>query len=300
LINKKTGGKMQLDGYCPSLKIAFEYNGSQHYKTGFFSQLRTSNSVEHTIERDKQKVDLCKKKGIFLFVINYKDNLINLPKIIQKKSSKLGLDLSKVDFKKRINFSHIHQHNSKLIKMQKIARERGGKCLSDKYVNNITKLKWMCHKGHTWNAIPTHIVSSKSWCPVCQGRPANQPQKLTIEEMQKIARERGGKCLSKTYVNCATKLEWICSEGHKWKTRPDMLRRGSWCPVCAVKKITSHKLTIEEMKKIALKKKGNCLSTVYYDRTTKLMWECFYGHKWMATPANIKVGKSWCPVCKKI
>ena len=31
--------------------------------------------------------------------------------------------------------------------MQWIAEQRGGKCLSDNYVNDLTKLKWQCSKS---------------------------------------------------------------------------------------------------------------------------------------------------------
>jgi len=46
-------------------------------------------------------------------------------------------------------------------------------------------------------------------------------EKLTIKEMQEIAESRGGKCLSKEYVNNYTKLKWQCDEGHTWKATPN-------------------------------------------------------------------------------
>ncbi|ACC74283.1 hypothetical protein Bphy_5200 [Paraburkholderia phymatum STM815] len=41
--------------------------------------------------------------------------------------------------------------------MQVIARGRGGECLSERYVNNETKLRWRCAKGHEWDAKPMQI-----------------------------------------------------------------------------------------------------------------------------------------------
>ena len=47
-----------------------------------------------------------------------------------------------------------------------IAAERGGQCLSDTYRNNRSKLTWMCHKGHVWQAFCSRIKQG-SWCPEC-------------------------------------------------------------------------------------------------------------------------------------
>jgi hypothetical protein len=57
-------------------------------------------------------------------------------------------------------------------------------------------------------------------------------EKLTIKEMQKIAKSRTGKCLSKIYINNRTKLEWMCKKGHKWFAVADKIKGGSWCPYC--------------------------------------------------------------------
>ena len=113
--------------------------------------------------------------------------------------------------------------------MQEIAESRGGKCLSEKYGNTFTKLKWQCKKGHSWEATP-NSVKRGTWCPYCCGH-----EKLTIAQMQKIAESRGGKCLSKEYVNSLTKLKWQCKKGHVWEAKPSSVKRGTWCPGCAKK-----------------------------------------------------------------
>ena len=79
--------------------------------------------------------------------------------------------------------------------MHNFVSERGGKCLSTEYIHSTTKLKWECAEGHTWEARP-NSVKSGNWCRLC----SNVKISLTIEEMQKIAAERGGKCLSPEYI----------------------------------------------------------------------------------------------------
>jgi hypothetical protein len=169
--------------------------------------------------------------------------------------------------------------------MQQIAKEKGGKCLSKKYENNQTKLLWECSKGHRWKAIPN--IKRGSWCPYCAGRGK------TIKDMQKLAKKRGGKCISSKFLGARTKLLWKCAKGHNWKATPDSIRQGSWCLQCS----GSRKHTIEEMRQFAEKQGGKCLSERYLNNSSKLLWECSKGHQWRAVYSSIQSGK-WCPVCR--
>ncbi len=111
------------------------------------------------------------------------------------------------------------------------ATHEGGKCLSNVYTNANTRLIWKCKvKTHpSWDAIPNSIKRERgSWCIKCAKK-----EKGTIEEMQQIAKERMGKCLSSVYVNTETKLEWQCSRGHQWPATPHAIKAGQWCPYCA-------------------------------------------------------------------
>lgn len=78
-------------------------------------------------------------------------------------------------------------------------------------------------------------------------------KKLTLEEAQGIAKERGGKCLSKTYVNNRSKLTWQCSSGHVWKASLAHVKcNKSWCPRCHFDNL---KLSLDIAIKIATKKR---------------------------------------------
>jgi hypothetical protein len=310
--------------------------------------------------------------------------------------------------------------------MHKIALERGGKCLSEKYISARSKLEWQCAQGHEFKATPDHMIRGR-WCPNCssglgericraffeqlfktkfpksyppwllnktgrrleldgyskelklafehQGKhhyklveyfqrtqsrlyeqierdelkkhlckkcgvsliivpeiptllpidevkdhmkmecirngvvlpstfddtPINLIEaystaktKMALEELKFIARERGGRCLSHVYVNITTKLPWECKKKHQWKATPGSIKQGSWCPYCAGR----HK-TILDMIKLAESRGGKCLSNVYVNASTKLLWQCPNGHKWLAIPDSIRRG-TWCPTCAKI
>ena len=111
--------------------------------------------------------------------------------------------------------------------MRAVARERGGKCLSDTYVDNRTPMEWECALGHTWDQKAGHILSGH-WCGKCHG---NAP--LDLAEFKEIAEQRGGKCLSRKYVNIGTNLRWECAEGHRWEATPGNVKRGTWCKECS-------------------------------------------------------------------
>lgn len=175
--------------------------------------------------------------------------------------------------------------------MQALAKKRGGECLSMAYRNLNGKLTWRCAVGHEWIATGNDVKNNGSWCPICAGI-----KKLDLEAMHEIARNHGGVCLSNEYINNKTNLRWRCAKGHEWSAASGTVRNnGTWCPYCARKA----KLTIEEMQQIAKTRGGECLSKSYTNGSTKLRWRCLSGHEWMATPDNVKNGKSWCPICAR-
>ena len=68
------GYPMQLDRYYPTLKLAFEYQGSQHYEYSKYIS-RTEEKFRYYKECDELKKELCKKKGVTLVEISYKDKI---------------------------------------------------------------------------------------------------------------------------------------------------------------------------------------------------------------------------------
>ena len=58
-----------------------------------------------------------------------------------------------------------------------------------------------------------------------------------IVEMRELAEVRGGKCISRVYINTDSKLEWQCCEGHHWFATPyNIKQQRTWCPKCRLTK----------------------------------------------------------------
>ena len=133
---------------------------------------------------------------------------------------------------KKGSWCPICKKQDKLKEVQRLAKIRDGKCLSDTYVNSNIKMLFECKEKHQWETSFRNIKYGNSWCPHC-----SKKAKLTIEEMQKIASERGGKCLSQEYINQETKLLWKCAVGHKWQAKPKHIKNDNqWCPICFSKR----------------------------------------------------------------
>lgn len=184
------------------------------------------------------------------------------------------------------------QKNISIKDMKLLAAAKGGKCLSDNYINARTKLLWECNKGHTWLAIPDSIRRG-SWCRFCA-----KNRKKTIEDMRALAKSKGGKCLSEEYENVFTSLKWQCSEGHIWESAANNIIQGAWCHICGrIKAGLSKRLGLDIFKKADRAKGGICLSTEYVGLHSKLQFKCKNGHVFSAEPASILHQGSWCRTC---
>ncbi|RHZ54583.1 hypothetical protein Glove_426g47 [Diversispora epigaea] len=94
----------------------------------------------------------------------------------------------------------------------KIAHSKGGKCLSNQYINKDSPLSWICANGHSWSTSLGRVKNFNNWCPQC----AKYGFKLNLEDMKKIAHRYGGKCISKEYIKCDHPYDWKCKKGHIW------------------------------------------------------------------------------------
>mmetsp|Transcript_2954 Transcript_2954/g.5624 ORF Transcript_2954/g.5624 Transcript_2954/m.5624 type:complete len:286 (+) Transcript_2954:3204-4061(+) len=131
-----------------------------------------------------------------------------------------------------------HRRKFDLPSMKILAASRGGRCLSQRYISVRDPLEWQCHLGHRWFANADNMRQKGTWCPQC----ARLNKKLSIEHMQLLAKERGGRCLSAQYSGSSSKLSWQCEEGHTFDMAPNNIRRKpgssrkpSWCPICSLR-----------------------------------------------------------------
>jgi hypothetical protein len=290
-LRNSRGKLMELDGFCSDIKLAFEYHGEQHYRhVPYFH--KTIEKFFQRQEDDRLKEILCVKHGVVLLVIPYTVVPEDMPAFISAALAD-----------REFPFHHKSPHMisvanyvlpDRLREMYDLARKKGGLCVSSKYVNNSTPIRWRCSIGHEWNASPASIRRG-SWCPGCIG---HLPPDESLEVLKTLALERGGECLSAEYVHGKEKLRWRCNFGHVWEAAANNVKSGSWCPSCARKTQGPKRLGLQLCHEAAAAAGGKCLSTEYVNSDTKMSWECDKGHVWDAIAYSVVRLGTWCRHCK--
>lgn len=247
--------QMEFDGYNEKLKVAFEHHGEQHYSANAFRQ--TSDGLKKRKSDDRRKANLAKKNGVHLIIVPQLEarlKIEKLQKFLLMKFDKIGLKIPKSRRIKKVDFSSAFNKDL-LQEMKDIAKTKGGKCLSNKYLGVHKHLVFECKEGHRWQAKPNNIKNGGKWCPECAGVVS-----YSIEDMHEIAKSKKGKCLSKKYKNANSKLKWQCEKNHQFERTPSsIINNGRWCEECRKNSWNNpRKASLKEFKEIA---KSNNKST---------------------------------------
>ncbi|MBL7914651.1 MAG: hypothetical protein JNL49_06355 [Bacteroidia bacterium] len=190
--------------------------------------------------------------------------------------------------------SGYYKHN--IEEMRTIAKERGGKCLSNEWKSALSNLSWRCKEGHRWEALPKSILKGH-WCPEC-----SHVKPLSLEDFKAYALKHQGECLNTTYKSHVTPIIFKCKEGHTWRTHRKCINDNVWCRICAESRFTDREIKalfnpgIEDAKILGRAMNGECKSNYFIDLNAPLRWKCNKGHEWKASYNWVRKG-TWCPKC---
>lgn len=167
----------------------------------------------------------------------------------------------------------------------------------------VSPVEWRCVSWRRWFATSSCYRGSPRLDrdrapPTARKRTTPTRTSRTLEDAQRVARERHGECLSGSYVNSTTNLLWKCSEGHEWAaTYASIAWRGSWCPYC----FGNARFTLEFVKEWASRHGIECLSTEYVNSRYDLHWRCPEGHEWRAPFRYVRHHRQTakCPRCRE-
>jgi len=159
------------------------------------------------------------------------------------------------------------------------------KLISDEYINQRTKLKIECPKGHVFLMDIGHFKRGQR-CPYCAGK------HITYEQIKRDIEMEGYTLLSKEYTNAKTKLTIRCPSGHEYKVNRNNFKSGNRCPYCAERIKLEYGYIKEQIEKEGYK----LLSKKYENNKSKLYIECPEGHRYYASYGKFKGGNR-CPIC---
>lgn len=334
----KTQRNLELDGYCETLKLAFEYQGRQH----FSDDTEFAGEYEDQLARDMFKYEQCQKMGICLIHINQprsyeKDKFLQS---VLKDCAKQGLSLDVSD--KTIDFDYINDTHTSLQNYENfktIVEEKNYKLLSHSLSTMEDELDFECEQGHyfkmnglNFKAIYNHDKYRDEACRECFEikHPQKVAQTITIQTCQDFAQNLGYQCLSARYYNVNTVLQWQCNHGHyfekTWR-QMDRNKTGQYCPECIKQKLypavtktvavkskelvslvtysaTGEKRDIEWLKNFAKDNGCELISDKYLGMDIKHRFQCDKGHEFVSSVSNLmdkkERGTHFCLACSDV
>lgn len=170
----KNGHALELDGYNDDLKIAFEFQGEQHYVQGegTFSKIDLADLQE----RDQLKRDACRLANVSLVIVRRFKKGTDVPGCVNQVDLAVraaGISplngwlppdrLPELDCSLDAVFGILG-----LEQIRQFVANKGGRLISDRVGNGSTgsKLTWECGKGHQWQATWARV--RQRWCRVCR------------------------------------------------------------------------------------------------------------------------------------
>lgn len=333
LKNPSTGRNLELDGYCEELKLAFEYQGRQHNS----EDTEFGSDYTNQVERDQYKVQACLEHEITLVLIDQPRSydVDKFLKSVAKDCLTQGIDITLNA--EDLNFNIINDTNT-LINNHKafkdFAKEKGYTLITDSFSTMEDKLQFSCNQGHNFDmkgsTFKTMLNTDKyrnEPCLKCHKieAPEKVKEDLSIAQCDEFAKQIGYECLSSTYVNINTLLNWKCNHGHAFsKTYRQMIRNqtGKYCPHCTELGLTQAQSmykakTIKNIENSKITKSGNgetrdinwllifasennvqLVDQAYLGMDIKHDFVCHKGHNFSSTLSNLmdkqKRGTSLC------
>ena len=218
---------LQLDGYNAEHKIAFEYQGYQHYtQTSYFHE--SDSQYKSQIVRDKEKKRLCKKNGIKLIEI-FEFNTIRKVRIkkfykdVCEILIKNSLTLNKASFDLDLIDLYRGKDSGNYIKAKEIVEESGGK-IQD-YIGSSSYHSYTCNYGHQVSGrVLSVIIKSEAYCPECEDI-------QYFDRLKDSVIKRGGLLHENKWSGVSEYYKWECDKGHNNKSKAGILL-DHWCVKC--------------------------------------------------------------------
>lgn len=121
-------------------------------------------------------------------------------------------------------------HTIEFVKEQ--FKKRNCELLETKYINNTTKMKYICECGNK-SETTFHNFQNGSKCMKCNGR----GEKLTYENVYNFFKEQNCELLETEYIDSKTRMKYRCDCGNESVIVYNNFKQGTRCNVCRSDKV---------------------------------------------------------------
>ena len=291
---------MELDGFSPSLALAFEHDGVQHRKRVEYYQ-RTEEAFQSQQERDKLKDDLC--DGVLLLVrvpdreiLPVKDIRDYVRKQLAGPFALAPKVLSDKEFMDRAAVMASYS-KSYIPKIAELAAQRGGQVTSNICPTRDYPVVVRCHAGHEFQTDYNNLERGR-WCPKCAPN-----RKLQDEELAGLARSMGLEFLgaesrkdgggkSRRYVQIR------CPTHGQSEQMLDHFRKKRGCAKCSYSnRVQSKRMGLDRVGERLAALGLHCV-TPYVNNSSEMIFVCAArGHQFRSSFQKVSAGSDQCPGC---
>lgn len=305
-IRRKNGNNLQLDGYCEELKIAFEYQGEQHFFGWRGDKEKQQESLKNIRKLDDEKKHICKEKGMFLLEVNYYKSMKSIHDIVIQtisdiKNCYLNKKLEIPIFLINLNAEDISVDLTKISHIVKmtdelrvIVKKKEGKIKNgQQYIHSKVKMIFIDKLGNEFKMSPNEVKRG-GWSPYESGNVFNDSH-YHIKQLENIALSKGGQLKEgQSYINASTELIFIDKLGNEFKRKPGDVKAGFWSPYESTNP-TDKEYHFKILQEIAQFKGGKIKEgEKYVNANTEMVFVDKLDNEFKSTPTRLKNGK-WSP-----
>lgn len=159
---------LELDMYNHEMKLAFEYNGIQHYEPIYGEE-----RLQVSLRNDQEKIQLCQQQGVDLIVIKYANNhssdkSLFLKEIVEKLKT-VNIYISETTFEQVLNKKETFENKS-LARIETLLKTNNKKLISHSQSDN--RVTFECLSCHSTNMVSVPVIMKlknypRNTCATC-------------------------------------------------------------------------------------------------------------------------------------
>lgn len=182
--------------------------------------------------------------------------------------------------------------------VKKYIESQGYKLISKEYINNHTKLKMICDKGHECEIAFGNFKQGKR-CRTCAFEKISQDRKLDYDYVKNYIESQGYILLEDKYIKSDIPMKMKCDNGHICYISWDNFKNGRRCKKCKYEGLSEKfRYSYNHVAKYIQSYGCKLSSKEYINNSTQLLIECPNGHEFYRTFGNFKHTQK-CPVCSQ-